>query len=300
MTEMPSGTVTFWFTDLEVSTRLWDEEADAMSIALARHDEILRTVVTSHGGYLVKGRGDGIHAAFATADAAVRAAVEAQRALADERWAVSERLRARMGLHTGGAELRDGDYFGSSVNRAARLMAVAHGGQVVCSQATADLTRDAARTDVELVDLGEHRLRDLSRPERVFEVRTPGAHESFPPLRSLDAFPGNLPVQLTSFVGRDDDVSGVAKALTESRLVTLTGVGGVGKTRLAVQVAAEILHRFGDGVWLCELAATNDADLLRPGGRRRVGGAAPARAVARRERVRLLGGEAGVDRAGQL
>ena len=262
MAELPSGTVTFLFTDLEVSTRLWEEEADAMRVALARHDEILRSVVASFDGYLVKGRGDGIHAAFATADDAVGAAIAAQRALGDEDWALSEPLRARIGLHTGSAELRDGDYFGSSVNRAARLMAVAHGGQVVCSRPTADLAGDALPEGCSLVDLGEHRLRDLLRPEQVFEVRTPGTPTSFPPLQSLDAFPGNLPVQLTSFVGRDDDVAEVAKALSESRLVTLTGVGGVGKTRLALQVAADVLPQFADGAWLCELAATNDADLL--------------------------------------
>ena len=262
MAELPSGTVTFLFTDLEVSTRLWEEEADAMRVALARHDEILRAVVALFDGYLVKGRGDGVHAAFVTADDALAAAVEAQRVLGDEDWAVSAPLRARMGLHTGSAELRDGDYFGSSVNRAARLMAVAHGGQVVCSRPTADLAGDALPEGCSLIDLGEHRLRDLLRPEQVFEVRTPGTRTSFPPLQSLDSFPGNLPLQLTSFVGRDDDVAGVAKALNESRLVTLTGVGGVGKTRLALQVAADVLPQFADGAWLCELAATNDADLL--------------------------------------
>src|SRR5262245_30944753 len=162
MSELPRGTVTFLFTDLEVSTRLWEQEPDAMRAALARHDSILREAVAKSGGEVVKGTGDGLHAVFATADAAVRAAVAGQRALAEQAWGVSEQLCVRMGLHTGAAELRDGDYFGSAVNRAARLMHVAHGGQVVCSQATADLARDGLLEGVSLVDLGEHRLRDLS------------------------------------------------------------------------------------------------------------------------------------------
>ena len=161
MTELPSGTVTFLFTDIEGSTRLWEEHPDAMRDALARHDELLREAIEAHGGYVVKTTGDGFHAAFGTADAGVVAAVAAQRALDGEAWPLPEPLRVRMGLHTGAASLRDGDYFGSSLNRAARLMGVAHGGQVVCSQATADLARDDVAEGVTLVDLGEHRLRDL-------------------------------------------------------------------------------------------------------------------------------------------
>src|SRR5215470_7664779 len=170
VSELPSGTVTFLFTDLVVSTRLWDTEPDAMRTALARHDELLRAAVEAHDGVVVKGRGDGVHAVFATADAALLVAVDAQRAMADEAWGVSEPLRIRVGIHTGVADERDGDYFGSAVNRAARLEAVAHGGQVVCSQATADLAIDALPEGVALVDLGEHRLRDLMRAERVFQV----------------------------------------------------------------------------------------------------------------------------------
>ena len=174
MSELPSGTVTFLFTDIEGSTRLWEEHPDAMRDALARHDELLRDAIEAHGGYVVKTTGDGFHAAFGTAEAAVVAAVAAQRALDGEAWALPEPLRVRMGLHTGAASLRDGDYFGSSLNRAARLMGVAHGGQVVCSQATTDLARDGVAEGVTLVDLGEHRLRDLSRAERVFQVCAPG------------------------------------------------------------------------------------------------------------------------------
>ena len=260
MVGLPSGTVTFLFTDLEVSTRLWDQEPDAMQVALARHDAILRDAVMEHGGVVVKGRGDGVHAVFATADAAVRAAIDCELAMSAERWAVSEPLRARVGIHTGVAELREGDYFGSAVNRAARLEAIAHGGQVVCSQATADLARDVLGEGVVFVDLGEHRLRDLTRAERVFQVNASGLQSGFAPLRSVEAFPGNLPLQVSSFVGRERDLEQAAAALGEARIVTLTGVGGVGKTRLALQVAAEMLPQFREGVWLVELAAVRDPD----------------------------------------
>src|SRR6516164_3040648 len=168
-----------------------------MQDALARHDEILREAVTLHGGYVVKMRGDGAHAAFATADSGIVAAIVAQQALDGQEWGVVGGLRARMGLHTGAAALRAGDYFGSAVNRAARLMDLAHGGQIVCSQSTADLTRDALPEGVALVDLGEHRLRDLTRAERVFQVDAPTLRGDFAPLTSLDAFPGNLPFQMT-------------------------------------------------------------------------------------------------------
>jgi predicted ATPase/class 3 adenylate cyclase len=262
MADLPSGTVTFLFTDLVVSTRLWELEREAMSSALARHDEILRAAIAAYGGQVVKGRGDGVHAVFVTADDAVGASIEIQRVLAAESWSVSEPLRVRVGVHTGVAELRDGDYFGSAVNRAARLEAIAHGGQIVVSQATEALVRDGLDDGVVLVDLGEHRLRGLSRAERVFQVVHPQLEQEFPALQSLEALPGKLPVQLTSFVGREQELATLAELLEESRLVTLTGVGGVGKTRLALQVAEEVLHKFRDGVWLCELGATNDADLL--------------------------------------
>jgi predicted ATPase/class 3 adenylate cyclase len=260
MADLPTGTVTFLFTDIEGSTRLWQEHPAAMRDALARHDELLREAIEAHGGYVVKTTGDGFHAAFDTADAGVGAAVAAQRALDREAWGLPEPLRVRMGLHTGGAALRDGDYFGGSLNRAARLMAVAHGGQVVCSHATADLARDELAEDVGFVDLGEHRLRDLSRAEQVFQVSAPGLLSDFPSLTSLDAFPGNLPLQVSSFIGRDRELLRVAKALGESRVVTLTGVGGVGKTRLALQVAAEVLPQFREGAWLVELAPVRDPD----------------------------------------
>jgi len=261
MPDLPTGTVTFLFTDLEGSTRLWEEQPEAMRAALARHDEILRNAVESHGGHVVKTTGDGLHAAFATAHDAVLAGVDAQGGLAGETWALPAPLLVRMGIHTGEADLRGGDYYGTAVNRAARVSAAAHGGQIVVSHATEEVARDHLG-NLDLVDLGEHRLRDLARAERIFQVGAPGLETDFPPLRSLEAFPSNLPPQLTSFVGRDDEIALLAKTLGEVRLVTLVGVGGVGKTRLATQVAAEVLPRFPDGAWLCELAAASDPDAM--------------------------------------
>jgi predicted ATPase/class 3 adenylate cyclase len=258
--ELPSGTVTFLFTDIEGSTRLWEEHPDAMRDALACHDELLREAIEGHGGYVVKTTGDGFHAAFSAADAGVSAAIAAQRALEAATWGETGTLRIRIGLHTGVASVRDGDYFGSSLNRAARLMGVAHGGQVVCSQATTDLARDVLAEGVDFVDLGEHRLRDLTRAERVFQVSAPGLVGEFAALTSVDAFPGNLPLQVSSFIGRDRELVRVAKALGEARVVTLTGVGGVGKTRLALQAAAEVLPQFREGAWLVELAPVRDPD----------------------------------------
>jgi predicted ATPase/class 3 adenylate cyclase len=260
---LPTGTATFLFTDLEGSTRLWDEHPDAMKGALARHDEILKERVEEHGGHVVKTTGDGLHAVFASAYDALSAASDSQRALVTADWDGIEALRVRMGIHTGEAEVRGGDYYGGAVNRAARVSAAAHGGQVLVSNATEELARDALQHgDLSLLDLGDHRLRDLARPERLFQLRGPELPTDFPPVRSVDAFPGNLPSQLTSFVGRETAINALLKALEESHLVTLTGVGGVGKTRLAIQAAAELLPRFTDGAWLCELAAAEDGEAL--------------------------------------
>ncbi len=260
MSELPSGTVTFLFTDIEGSTHLWDEHPDAMHDVMARHDEIVRDAIESHGGHVVKTTGDGFHAAFGTARDALDAALSAQQTLAGEPPTDGVSVKVRMGVHTGEARVRDGDYYGSALNRAARLMAVGHGGQIVCSHATADLAREALAEGVALVDLGEHRLRDLSQPERVFQVNAPGLTGTFAPLRTLDAFPGNLPMQVSSFVGRERELARVVKALDDARVVTLTGVGGVGKTRLALQAAADVLPRFREGAWLVELAPVRDID----------------------------------------
>jgi class 3 adenylate cyclase len=256
---LPSGTVTFLFTDLEGSTRLWEEHPEAMRPALARHDAILHEAIAVHGGFVVKTTGDGFHAVFGTAHDAVDAAVAAQLALIGEPWEMTGRLRVRMGLHTCEAELRDGDYYGSAVNRAARLMATAHGGQIVLSLATSELAREAP---VELLELGEHRLPDLARPERVFQVVHKDLPIDFPALRSLDAFPSNLPLQLTVFVGREDELAEIAAALGSARVVTLTGIGGVGKTRAALQTAARMLAQYRDGAWFCELAPVRDPDAV--------------------------------------
>ena len=259
---MPSGTVTFLFTDLEGSTALWEEHPELMQDALARHDAILREAIEAHGGYLVKSTGDGVHAAFGTARDAVEAAVQAQRSLTAEQWGATGPLKVRMGLHTGSAVMRDGDYYGTALNRAARVMSVAHGGQVVCSEVTADMLRDESIEDVELVDTGVHRLRDLDRPERIIQLAAVGLERDFPRLRSLDGLPGNLPVQLTSFIGRETELRDIEDVFRSARLVTLTGVGGVGKTRLALELAAGVAATYRDGVWLCELGAADDSDAL--------------------------------------
>jgi predicted ATPase/class 3 adenylate cyclase len=251
MAALPSGTVTFLFTDLEGSTRLWEEHPDAMKGALGRHDEILRDAIASHRGFVVKATGDGFHAVFATAHDAVDGAVDAQQALAAETWRETGSLRVRMGIHTGESQERAGDYFGSAVNRAARLMAVAHGGQIVCSRTTVEV----AGPHVSVRSLGEHRLRDLGAPQELFQV----GDGSFPPLQTLDVVPTNLPMVLTELIGRSEDIARIAAVLDHDRLVTLTGVGGVGKTRLALAVAGAAVDAFPDGVWLVELAPLTSA-----------------------------------------
>ena len=248
----PTGTVTFLFTDIEGSTRLWESAPEAMRRALARHDELLRHAIGEHGGLVFSTGGDGLAAAFARAEEAVRAAVGAQARLSGEPWPDGAPIRVRMGLHSGTAEERDGDYFGPVVNRTARLMAVAHGGQVLCSQATATLT--GAGAGVELRPLGEHRLRDLGAAEVVFQV---GAG-AFPPLRSVDTVPTNLPTVRTELVGRSEELRGLAALVERERLVTLTGVGGVGKTRLALGLAGRLAPGYADGCWLVELAPVAD------------------------------------------
>ncbi len=254
----PSGTVTFLFTDLEGSTRLWEEQPEVMRAALAVHDELLRDAVEAESGHVVKSTGDGVFAVFANAHDGVGAAVAAQLAVARADWPDGFGLRVRMGLHVGPATVQDGDYFGPDVNRTARLMSVEHGGQIVCSSAVGELVRDRFT----LVDLGEHRLRDLQSSVHVFQVDAPGLVSEFPPVRSLDALPGNLPRQVTTFVGRATEIGALAELVRQSSLVTLTGVGGVGKTRLSLQVAAEVIADFPNGAWLCEFAPVADPDAV--------------------------------------
>jgi predicted ATPase len=245
--------VTFLFTDVEGSTRLWEGAPEAMRAALARHDQIVRRAIEGNRGHVFATGGDGFAAAFARAADALAAARDAQQGLAAESWPAGAPVRVRMGLHTGEVEERGGDYFGPVVNRAARLMSLGHGGQVLCSSATAELLPGA-----DLSDLGEHRLRDLSVPQRVFQA----GGGVFPPLRSLDTFGSNLPAQPGTFVGRDEELADVIGAVERSRLVTLTGVGGVGKTRLALQAAVVLLPRFRDGAWLVELAPVVEPEAL--------------------------------------
>jgi predicted ATPase/class 3 adenylate cyclase len=254
---MPSGTITFLFTDIEGSTRRWERDTETMRTDVARHDELVEEAVERHHGLVFATAGDGFAVAFARAGDALSCAVDVQNSLRG-----AGLPGVRMGVHTGEAEERAGNYFGPSVNRAARLMAIGHGGQILVSNATEQLSRDSLGAGMTLIDLGEHRLRDLSRPERVFELAGPGLEHEFAPLRSLGAFAANLPVQVTSFVGRTTEMLSIASALGEARLVTITGVGGVGKTRLAVHLAAEMLPRFRDGAWLCELAAAEDAETM--------------------------------------
>ncbi|MGA9677041.1 MAG: AAA family ATPase, partial [Mycobacterium sp.] len=240
----PSGVVTFLITDVEGSTRRWEKDPNEMRVALAAHDEVLRGAIEAHSGFMFKHTGDGVCAAFSSPRAAVDAATAAQRKL---------ELPVRMGIATGEAELREGDYFGAVLNRAARVMAAGHGGQILLAESTAVLL-----SGVDLADLGPRRLRDLPTPVEVFQVRAPGLRTDFPPLRALDVIPGNLRPQTTSFIGRESEVAEVQAALRAHRLVTLTGVGGVGKTRLATEVAAQLTDEFPDGVWFFELAAVSD------------------------------------------
>ncbi len=263
-TQLPSGTVTFLFTDIESSTSLWEMHPEEMKAVLARHDAILRQAVETNRGYIVKSTGDGIHAVFETAAGAIFATLAAQQALAADPWKeiYPHSLRVRMGVYTGEAEARSGDFYGPTLNRAQRLMAAGHGGQVLVSATTAELMRDTLPAEMELLDLGEHRLKDLVRSERVFQLVHPTIERSFPPIKSLDSFPNNLPVQLTSFIGREAELNQAGQKLSSTRLLTLLGSGGTGKTRLSLQLAADLQTTFPDGVWFVELAPVSDPALI--------------------------------------
>lgn len=260
----PSGIVTLLFTDIEGSTRHWETEPQLMADALRRHDEILRTAIERADGYVFKTVGDAFCAAFTTPSGALDAVLTAQRQLAAEPWPTSAPIRVRMALHSGACEERDGDYYGPTVNRTARLEAIAHGGQVLVSGATASLAPESLPDGVSLADLGLHRLKDLGRPEQVFQLQADFLQPNFPPLASLDnpELPNNLPAVLSSFVGRERELEQVHVLTESSRLVTLTGTGGCGKTRLAMQGAADALDGYEDGVWLVELATVTDAELV--------------------------------------
>ena len=244
---LPVGTVTFLFTDIADSTRLWEEAPVDMADALRVHDAIVRGTIERHGGYVFGVGGDGFCAAFSTVDDAAAAAIESQEQLRDD---TTVTFAVRMALHTGAAVERDRNYFGIEVNRAARLMSLAHGGQVLVSDATEVLLRN----NVTLRSMGEHRLRGLRGRMAVYQVVHDGLPTEFPVLRSVDTFAGNLPQQLSSLVGREEVVEELAELVRSRRLVTLSGVGGVGKTRLALEVGGEVAGEFPDGVWMVELA----------------------------------------------
>ncbi|HEU5299710.1 MAG TPA: adenylate/guanylate cyclase domain-containing protein, partial [bacterium] len=259
---LPSGTVTFLFTDIEGSTRLWEEHAEAMGRALAVHEAILREAIGAHRGHLFKTVGDGVYAVFDDPQDALAAARAAQERLQAARWEVPGGLRVRMAIHTGAAELAGGDYLGPTLNRVARLLGAGHGGQVLLSEATRALVERELPRGITLRDHGRHRLKDLAQPEQIFQLVAPGLADAFPALRSLDVFPNNLPRQLTSFIGREREMAEVKELVRTSPLVTLTGTGGSGKTRLAIQVGADLVEAFPDGVWLIALESLSDPALV--------------------------------------
>lgn len=257
---VPTGIVAFLFTDIEGSTRRWEARRLAMQSALRRHDAIMSEAIAYSNGYAFKTVGDAFCVAFSTVPDAVRAALAAQRALLKDDWSAVDGLNVRMAIHAGGADERDGDYFGPTTNRVARLLATAHGGQVLLSGAAADLAQGDMPSQTTLRDLGRHRLKDLTYPEQVYQLVADDLQAEFSPLRSLDALPNNLPLQLTTLIGRENDVAQIKNLLGKARLLTLVGTGGVGKTRLALHAAAELLDEFPDGVWFIELARVSNPD----------------------------------------
>lgn len=264
MSFLPTGVVTFLFTDIEGSTRLWEQHPNLAPGVMAQHDEIIEEAVERSHGVIVRprGEGDSRFAVFGLARDAILAAAAIQSALQAQIWPTSQPLRVRIAVHTGEADLYMGDYYGSAVNRCARLRAIAHGGQILVSLVTAQLVRDNLPAGMILIDQGEHRLKDLVRPEHVYQVGVPGLPTDFHQLTSINSFSNNLPIQLTSFIGREREMAEAKERLAAARLLTLIGSGGTGKTRLALQLGAELLPSFADGVWLVEMAALTDPSLI--------------------------------------
>ncbi len=265
MDKLPSGTVTFLFTDIEDSTRLWQEQPEAMSHAHALHDKILHEAIEANHGYVFQIVGDSFGVAFRNAVDGLNAALAAQRGLETRQDYSSLKINARMGLHTGAAEIQpDGKYGGYvTVASSQRVMSVAHGGQVLLSHTTADLLNDLPE-GVSLRDMGEHQLKSLRSSLRLYQLIAPGLPQEFPPIQSLNQFPNNLPTELTSFIGREKEIAEIKSALESARLVTLTGSGGTGKTRLSQEVGAQLLTNFQHGVWLVELAPLSDESQIIP------------------------------------
>ncbi|HEX2032400.1 MAG TPA: adenylate/guanylate cyclase domain-containing protein [Actinomycetota bacterium] len=262
MDHLPTGTVTFLFTDIEGSTRLLAELGEGYRAVQDDHFRLMRAAIATGGGVELRTEGDAFFVVFPSAVGAVRAAAAAQRAFAGHDWPHGRPLRVRMGLHSGEGMLGGDDYLGIDVNRAARVAAAGHGGQVVLSQATRALAEHDLPGGVSLRDLGEHRLKDLPRPERLHQLVIEGLPSEFPALKTLEARPNNLPAQLTSFVGREREISEVREVVGSARLVTLTGPGGTGKTRLALEVAGRLLLRFADGAFFVDLSAVTDPALV--------------------------------------
>ena len=263
MTILPSGTVTFLFTDIEGSTKLAQQYPEALPRLMARHNEILTQSIQAHEGHVYEVAGDSFCAAFSSAIDAVSAALEAQQSLHNETWSPAP-IKVRMGMHTGTVKLNDKNaYMGyATIALTQRIMSAGHGGQVLLSEVTRELVRDSLPRNTELVDLGERRLKDLLRPEHLYQLNTLGLPSKFPPLNTVDVFPNNLPVELTSFIGREKEIAEVKQQLIDHRLVTLTGSGGTGKTRLSLQVAADLLDQFPHGIWFVELAPLTDPELV--------------------------------------
>jgi len=262
MLALPAGIVTFLFTDIEGSTTLWEQYPEAMRAALARHDYLLRQMIESNSGIVFKTVGDAFCAVFADASDALKAALEIHLILQEQSWQETGPLRVRMGLHTGDAERRDNDYFGPTLNRVARLQAIGHGQQTLLSQTTYQQVQHDLPPHVTLLDRGLHGLKDLLAPEHVWQLLHPSLPSAFPPLKSLEYLPTNLPRQMTSFIGREREIGEVKQRLASTPLLTLLGPGGAGKTRLALQVGADSLDHYPDGVWLVELAALSQPDLI--------------------------------------
>jgi predicted ATPase/class 3 adenylate cyclase len=263
MSALPTGTVTFVFTDIEGSTRLLHSLGrDAFGDLLGDHRKLVRQVVAETGGHEFGTEGDAFFLAFDSAPAAVRASAEIQRRLAEGEGGGDRGLRIRMGIHTGEGVLRDGDYVGLDVHRAARIASAGHGGQILLSAQTQVLSLNELPAGLSLRDLGEHRLKDLEQPVRIFEAHIEGLRSSFPPLKTLDRPAGNLPAQLTSFVGREHELEEARRLLADTRLLTLTGPGGTGKTRLSIQLASLVQDEFDDGAWFVALAPVTDPELV--------------------------------------
>ncbi len=250
--------ITFLFTDIERSSELWETHPQAMGRALAQHDTLLQAAFRGQGGEIFKTVGDAFCVAFSQPYDAIAAALATQRALAEAAWEETGPLRVRIAIHSGAAEFRDNDYFGPTLNRVARVLSVGHGGQILLTHVVAETVREVLPDHASLRDLGERRLRDLRNPERIFQLVSDDLPDNFPPLRSLEFLPNNLPAQVTSFVGREREMAEVKRLIQASRLVTLTGPGGTGKTRLSLQAAAELLDRFPHGVWLVELSTLSE------------------------------------------